>query len=72
MSRRRIVAGVVVGALALGSIAAEHGAIAQDRAQHGRQVFMEKAVTAVTPWDGSARPSAPTSPTSARNIPRRT
>ena len=40
MSRRWIVAGVVVGALALGSIAAQRRAVAQDRAQDGRQVFM--------------------------------
>jgi mono/diheme cytochrome c family protein len=42
MSRRWIVAGVAVGALALASIAAEYGAIAQDRAQDGRRMFMEQ------------------------------
>lgn len=42
MSRRWIVAGVVVGVLALGSIAAQPRAIAQDRAQDGRRMFMEQ------------------------------
>jgi mono/diheme cytochrome c family protein len=42
MSGRWIVAGVVVGALGLGSIAAQPRAIAQDRAQDGRRMFMEQ------------------------------
>jgi cytochrome c oxidase subunit II len=42
MSRRWIVAGVVIWATALGSIAAQSRAIAQDRAQDGRRMFMEQ------------------------------
>jgi mono/diheme cytochrome c family protein len=42
MSRRWIVAGLVVAALAVGSLAAQRRAIAQDRAQDGRRMFMEQ------------------------------